>query len=58
MKFSVTTKVFDTIQNKADLEREVRVVKEQIQKIMNSGRSVHGGQFAHARGHSFDRAKQ
>jgi hypothetical protein len=53
MKFSVTTKVFDTIQNKADLEREVRVVKEQIQKIMNSGSSVHGGQFAHARGHSF-----
>ena len=53
MKFSVTTKVFDTIQNKADLEREVRVVKEQIQKIMNSGSSVDGGQFAHARGHSF-----
>ncbi len=53
MKFLVTIKVFDTIQNKADLERQAQAVKEQIQKIINSGKLVQGGQFADARGHFF-----
>jgi hypothetical protein len=53
LRFLVTTKVFDTIQSKTDLERQAQLVKEQIKVIMNSGKLVQGGQFADNRGHFF-----
>ncbi len=53
MRFLVTTKVFETIQNAADLKRQAELVDEQIKRIMDSGKLVEGGQFADSRGHFF-----
>ena len=53
MKFLVITKVFETIHNSSDLKRQEVLVREQIQKIMDSGKLIDGGQFADARGHFF-----
>ena len=53
MRFLVTTKVFETIQNAADLKRQAELVDEQIKRIMKSGKLVEGGQFADSRGHFF-----
>ena len=53
MRFLITTKVFETIQNAPDLKRQAELVDEQIKRIVNSGKLVEGGQFADSRGHFF-----
>ena len=53
MRFLVTTKVFETIQNASDLQRHATLIDQQIRKIMDSGKMIEGGQFADGRGHFF-----
>ena len=53
MRFLITTKVFETIQNEPDLKRHAEHIDAQIKRIMNSGKLVEGGQFADSRGHFF-----
>ena len=53
MRFLVTTKVFETIQNAEDLQRQAKMVNNQIQKIIDTGKLIEGGQFADGRGHFF-----